>query len=54
MNALDWYVPHYNPSLEEYKKLMNQITKKMPTNIHYPEKSVFMKEVNTQNFGHSN
>ena len=29
---------------------MNQITKKTPTELHYPEKSVFMKEVNTQNF----
>ena len=29
---------------------MNQILKKTPTNLHYPEKSVFMKEVNTQKF----
>ena len=49
-NALEWYVPHYTPSLEEYNKLMNQITRKTPTELHYPEKSVFMKEVSTQNF----
>ena len=34
----------------EYNKLMIQIKNKTPTNLHYPEKSVFMKEVNTQNF----
>ena len=28
---------------------MDQIAKKTPTNLHYPEKSVFSKEVNTQN-----
>ena len=47
--SLDWYLPHYTPNLEEYNKLMNHITKKLPTNLHYPEISVFMKEVNTQN-----
>ena len=29
---------------------MNQITKRTPTDILYPERSVFMKEVETQNF----
>ena len=50
INSLEWYVLHYSPSLEEYNKLMNQIRNKTPTNLHYPEKSVFKKEVNTQNF----
>ena len=50
INSLDWYVPHYTANLEEYTKLMNQITKNSPTLLHYPERSVFMKEVNTQNF----
>ena len=36
--------------LVEYKKLMNYVMKKTPTNLHYPERSVFMKEVITQNF----
>ena len=49
INSLDWYVPHYSPNLEEYNKLMNQIKKNTPTLLHYPERSVFMKEVNTQN-----
>ena len=47
--SLDWYVPHYTPNLKEYAQLLNQIMKKTPTNLHYPERSVFMKEVNTQN-----
>ena len=49
INSLDWYVPHYSPNLEEYTKLMGQIKKNSPTLLHYPERSVFMKEVNTQN-----
>ena len=34
INSLDWYVPHYSPNLEEYNKLMNQITKNTPTLLH--------------------
>ena len=49
INSLDWYVPHYSPNLEDYTKLMNQIKKNTPTLLNYPERSVFMKEVNTQN-----
>ena len=49
INGLDWFVPHYTPNLEEYDKLMNQIMKNTPTNLHHTEGSVFMKEVNTQN-----
>ena len=49
INSLDWYVPHYSVDLEEYTKLMTQIKKNTPTLLHYPERSVFMKEVNTQN-----
>ena len=49
INSLDWYVPHCSANLEEYTKLMVQIKKNAPTLLHYPERSVFMKEVNTQN-----
>ena len=49
INSLDWYIPHCSPNLEEYNKLMQQIRKSTPTLLHYPERSVFMKEVNTQN-----
>ena len=50
INGIEWYVPHYMPSLEDYNILQIQIKQKTPTNLHYPERSVFMKEVNTQNF----
>ena len=50
INALEWYVPHYTTSITQQKILMNQIIKKMATAPPYPERSVFMKEVNTQNF----
>ena len=49
INSNDWYVPHYSPNLEEYNKLMHQFKKNTPTLLHYPERSVFKKEVNTQN-----
>ena len=49
INSLDWYVPHYSPNLEEFIKLMTQIKKNTPTQLIYIERSVFMKEVNTQN-----
>ena len=49
INSLDWYIPHYSPNLEEYIKLMTLIKKSTPTLLHYPERSVFMKEVNSQN-----
>ena len=49
INSVDWYIPRYSPVLEEYKKLLLEIKKNTPTLIHYPERSVFMKEVNTQN-----
>ena len=50
INALEWYVPHYTPSMQKQSILSDQILNKTPTQIQYPERSVFMKEVNTQNF----
>ena len=49
INALEWYVPHYTPSMQQQSILSKQILNKTPTQIQYPERSVFMKEVNTQN-----
>ena len=49
INALEWYVPHYTPSVQQQSILSKQILNKTPTQIQYPERSVFMKEVNTQN-----
>ena len=50
INALEWYVPHYTPSIQQQSILSKQILNKAPTQINYPERSVFMKEVNSQNF----
>ena len=51
INSIEWYVPHYTPSLQQQSILSKQIINKTPTEINYPERSVFMKEVNTQKFG---
>ena len=50
INAIEWYVPHYTPSVQQQSILSKQILNKTPTQIQYPERSVLMKEVNTQNF----
>ena len=50
INAIEWYVPHYTASIQQQSILSKQIINKTPTEINYPERSVFMKEVNTQNF----
>ena len=50
INAIEWYVSHYTPFIQQQAILSKQIINKTPTQIQYPERSVFMKEVNTQNF----
>ena len=50
INAIEWYVPHYTPSMQQQAMLSNQILNKTPTEINYPKRSAFMKEVKTQNF----
>ena len=50
INAIEWYVPHYTPSIQQQAILSKQIINKTPTQIHYLERSVVMKDVNTQNF----
>ena len=37
IKSLEWYVPHYTPSLGEYNKFMTQNKQKTPTNLLYPE-----------------
>ena len=49
VNAIEWYVPHYTASMSQQTVLSNQIVNKFPTQLKYIERSVFMKEVNTQN-----
>ena len=50
IKAIEWYVPHYTPSIQQQTILSKQILNKTPTQIQYPERSFFMKEVNTQKF----
>ena len=50
INAIERYVPHFTPSMQQQSILSKKIINKTPTPTQYPERSVFMKEVNTQNF----
>ena len=50
INTIEWYVPHYTPSMQQQAILSKQIINKTPTQIQYQERFVFMKEGNTQNF----
>ena len=49
IDRIQWYVPHYTPSIQQQSILSNHILKKMPTELRYVEQSVFKKEVNNQN-----
>ena len=51
INGIEWYVPHYTPSISNQAILSKQILSKVPTELQYVERSVFMKNVNTKNFG---
>ena len=46
---ISWYIPHYVPSLENQQLVLNQILNKDPTEFYYTERSVFRKDVNTNN-----
>ena len=48
IRAIEWYVPHYTHSISKQAILSQQILSKAPTKLQYVERSVFMKEVNTQ------
>ena len=48
-NTSEWYVPHYTPSIQQQTNLSKQILIKTTTELQYVQRSVFMKEVNTQN-----
>ena len=47
INSFEWYVPLYTANPKEQGVLMKQITDKIPKELRYVERSVFMKEVNT-------
>ena len=49
IDHIQWYVPHYTPNLQQEKILTKQTVDKIPTELRYVERSVFMEEVNNQN-----
>ena len=49
IKAIECYVPHYTASMSQQAVLSDQIVNSIPTELQYIERSVFMKEVNTQN-----
>ena len=46
---IGWYILHYTPSLENQQLVMDQLLNKDPTELYYTERSVFRKDVNTNN-----
>ena len=48
-SAIEWYVPHYTPSVSKQAKLSEQNLSRTPTELQYVKRSVFMKEVDNQN-----
>ena len=49
IDQIHWYVLHYTASIPQQGILSEQILRKIPTEIRYFERSVFMKEVDNQN-----
>ena len=48
VNGFEWYVSH-TPSIPQQAAFFNWFLSKVPTELQYVERSVLMKEVNTQN-----
>ena len=48
INSFEWCIPHYTPSIPQQATSSKQILSKLATELQYLERSVFMKEVNTQ------
>ena len=46
---INWYIPHYVPSLENQQLVLIQILNKDPTELYYTKRTVFRKDVNTNN-----
>ena len=45
INSIEWLIPQYIPSVKQQTILMDQVVKKIPTDLHYVERSVFLQEV---------
>ena len=50
INSIEWYVPHYRPTILSQAILTKQIWSITSTEVQYVERSVFVKEVNGQKF----
>ena len=48
IDQIDWYVPHCTSSLDQERILTKQIVNKIPTQLRYIERSLFIKAVNIQ------
>ena len=49
LKDISWYIPHYVQNLENQQLVLNQILNKDPTELYYTERTVFRKDVNTNN-----
>ena len=47
MKTIGWHVPHFTPSLENHRIVMDELSNKVPTELYYMERIVFRKDVNT-------
>ena len=54
IDSVEWYVPHYTPSVPQKATLSEQNLSKIPTELHYVERSVLKKEIKTQIYGSLN
>ena len=49
VKSIDWFVPHYTPSMELQALVSQQVFGRTPMELQCVERSVFIKEVKTQN-----
>ena len=46
---ISWYIPHYVSSIENQQLVLKQMINKDTTELYYTERTVFRKDVNTNN-----
>ena len=46
---ISWYIPHYEPNIENQQLVLDQVLNKNPTELYYTERTVFRKDVDTNN-----
>ena len=49
INNVEWYIPHYTPSIRQQAILSQQSLSKTPTELQYVERSVFIKDIKEVN-----